>query len=144
MAVFLLSAFLEIGGGWFVWSAVRERKPHFYAAIGCIMLCAYGFSSTLQPLVAASEGEFGRLDAAYGGVFIAVSFVWGRVVDSLELDLGDAIGSVLCLAGVAVILAWPRSPGASCIAGASASAANTTTIQAIDVSNCSSIATASS
>lgn len=109
VAVFAISAVFEIGGGWFVWKAVREHKPHYFAAVGCALLVAYGFAPTFQPKAAAAAGEFGRLDAAYGGVFIAFSFLWGRVVDNMSLNLGDAIGSLLCLAGVVVILAWPRS-----------------------------------
>ena len=63
-------------------------------------------SSSGQP-PAAGEA-FGRLDAAYGGVFIAMSFAWGRFVDGVHLDNGDRIGAALCLAGVAVITGWRR------------------------------------
>ena len=41
------------------------------------------------------------------GVFIGMSFLWGRIFDGMKLDMGDLIGSLLCLAGVIVIMAWP-------------------------------------
>jgi small multidrug resistance family-3 protein len=124
-ALFLLAGLGEIGGGWLVWQAVRERKPWWWAALGGACLVAYGFVPTLQP--AAAGDEFGRIDAAYGGMFIGMSFAWGRALDGMRLDLGDLIGGCLCLAGVVVILAWPRAPGAArmgcgCADGANASA----------------------
>jgi small multidrug resistance family-3 protein len=111
-AVFVFSGLLEIGGGWLVWQTVRERHPWWWALIGAAVLGGYGFAQTLQP--AAAGEEFGRIDAAYGGVFIAMSFLWGRAVDGMRLDLGDLIGGALCLAGVIVILAWPRTDGQAC------------------------------
>ena len=88
-------------------------------ALCCLHVHADGFVLTLQPQAAGNE--FGRLDAAYGGVFIGMSFLWGRVFDKMQLDCGDLIGSVLCLAGVVVILAWPRGDAAVCRKAANAS-----------------------
>src|SRR5688572_22322739 len=36
----------------------------------------YGFVATLQP-----DANFGRILAAYGGVFVAGSLAWGMVID---------------------------------------------------------------
>ena len=102
--LFLLAAVCEIGGGWLVWQAVRERRPAWWAAVGSALLVLYGFSITLQPLE-----EFGRLYAVYGGLFIACSFLWARVFDGFRPDLGDAVGCALCLAGAGAILFWPRA-----------------------------------
>ena len=137
VALFVVSAVFEIGGGWFVWKAVREQKPHYFAAIGCVLLVAYGFAPTLQPAAAAGEGDFGRLDAAYGGVFIAASFLWGRVVDNMKLTLGDAIGSTLCLVGVLIILAWPRGGSDHCSRNANSTNINGIATTTIDGHNCS-------
>lgn len=106
-ALFVLSGLAEIGGGWLVWRHVREGASWMHGAAGALALALYGFIVTQQP-PAAGEA-FGRLDAAYGGVFIAMSFAWGRFVEGVHLDAGDKIGAALCLAGVVVIMGWRRS-----------------------------------
>lgn len=63
----------------------------------------YGFVATLQP-----EAHFGRILAAYGGIFVAGSLAWGVVVDKFHPDRWDIIGAAICLFGVAVIMYAPR------------------------------------
>jgi small multidrug resistance family-3 protein len=46
-----------------------------------IALSLHGFVATLQP-----DANFGRILAAYGGVFVAGSLAWGMVVDGLRPD----------------------------------------------------------
>ena len=101
--LFLAAGIAEIGGGWLVWKAVREGAPRWWAACGGLVLAAYGFIPCLQPI-----DDFGRLYAAYGGVFIGMSFAWARIVDGMALDRGDVIGSAVALIGVAIVLLWPR------------------------------------
>ena len=130
-ALFVLAGLFEIGGGWLVWQAIRSGKPWWWALLGGATLVGYGFVPTLQP--PQSGNEFGRLDAAYGGVFIGMSFLWGRIFDGMKLDMGDLIGSLLCLAGVIVIMAWPRGEGTQSPCGgvfAACNATNTTTLYA--------------
>ena len=103
--LFLASGIAEIGGGWLVWRAVREGAPWWWAAFGAVALVVYGFIPCLQPF-----DSFGRLYAAYGGVFIAMSFGWGQLFDGMVCDRGDIIGSAVALAGVAIVLFWPRGP----------------------------------
>ena len=69
-----------------------------------VALGIYGFVATLQP-----DANFGRILAAYGGVFVAGSLAWGMVVDKFRPDRWDVIGAVICLVGVAVIMYGPRS-----------------------------------
>jgi len=101
--LFFVAGLAEIGGGWLVWKAVRENKPLWWAAAGALILIAYGFIPTLQPLE-----DFGRLYAVYGGVFIGMSFGWGYFFDGVVPDRGDVVGSTIALIGVYVILFWPR------------------------------------
>ena len=101
--LFFAAGLAEIGGGWLVWKAVREGAPRWWAACGGLVLAAYGFIPCLQPI-----DDFGRLYAAYGGIFIGMSFAWARVVDGMALDKGDVIGSAVALIGVAIVLLWPR------------------------------------
>jgi len=101
--LFALSAIAEIGGAWLIWQAVREGKGWWWAGLGVIALGIYGFVATLQP-----DAHFGRILAAYGGVFVAGSLAWGVLVDGFRTDRWDLIGAFLCLAGVAVIMFAPR------------------------------------
>jgi small multidrug resistance family-3 protein len=104
IALFLLAAFAEIGGAWLVWQGVREHRGLLFAGAGVLALGAYGFVATLQP-----DPHFGRILAAYGGVFVAGSLAWGMLVDGFRPDRWDLLGALLCLAGVAVIMYAPRS-----------------------------------
>jgi small multidrug resistance family-3 protein len=103
IALFAVAAVAEIGGAWLVWQAVREGRPWHWAALGGVALVTYGFVATGQP-----DGNFGRVLAAYGGVFVAGSLAWGVVFDGFRPDRWDAIGAAICLAGVAVIMYAPR------------------------------------
>ena len=69
-----------------------------------LALGVYGFVATLQP-----DANFGRILAAYGGVFVAGSLAWGMVADGFRPDRFDVIGALICLVGVAVIMYAPRS-----------------------------------
>ena len=47
--------------------------------------------------------------AAYGGVFIIGSLIWGMVFDDFRPDRYDLIGAAICLVGVATIMYAPRT-----------------------------------
>jgi small multidrug resistance family-3 protein len=101
--LFLLAALAEIGGAWLVWQGVREHRGLLWAGAGVVALGAYGFVATLQP-----DPHFGRILAAYGGVFVVGSLLWGVVLDGFRPDRFDYLGATLCLAGVVVIMYVPR------------------------------------
>jgi small multidrug resistance family-3 protein len=103
IGLFVLAAVAEIGGAWLVWQGVREHRGLLFVGAGVLALGAYGFVATLQP-----DPNFGRILAAYGGVFVAGSLVWGMVADGFRPDRYDLTGALLCLAGVAVIMYAPR------------------------------------
>ena len=103
IGLFVLAALAEIGGAWLVWQGVREHRAVAFIGAGIAALAAYGFVATLQP-----DANFGRILAAYGGVFVAGSLAWGRVVDGFRPDRFDLAGSAVCLVGVAVIMYAPR------------------------------------
>jgi small multidrug resistance family-3 protein len=102
--LFVLAAIAEIGGAWLIWQGVREHKGWVWMGAGVVALGLYGFVATLQP-----EANFGRILAAYGGVFVAGSLVWGMVVDGFRPDRFDVVGALVCLIGVAVIMYAPRT-----------------------------------
>jgi small multidrug resistance family-3 protein len=69
-----------------------------------VALAAYGFVATAQP-----DAHFGRILAAYGGVFVAGSLAWGVVFDNFRPSRNDLVGAAVCLIGVAIIMYAPRS-----------------------------------
>jgi len=100
---FVLAGLCEIGGGYLVWLWLREGKPVWFALVGAVVLVLYGVIPTFQP------AHFGRVYAAYGGVFIVLSILWGWQVDRIMPDRYDLIGGGVALLGVAIIMYWPRS-----------------------------------
>ncbi|MEU7038194.1 YnfA family protein [Streptomyces sp. NPDC046237] len=102
-ALFAVAALFEIGGAWLVWQGVREHRGWIWIGAGIAALGIYGFVATLQP-----DAEFGRILAAYGGVFVAGSLAWGMVADGYRPDRWDIAGALICLAGMAVIMYAPR------------------------------------
>jgi small multidrug resistance family-3 protein len=103
IALFVLAALCEIGGAWLIWQGVREHRGVAWIGAGIAALGAYGFVATLQ-----EDAEFGRILAAYGGIFVAGSLAWGMAVDGFRPDRFDVIGAAICLVGVAVIMYVPR------------------------------------
>lgn len=104
LLLFAVAAVAEIGGAWLVWQGVREHRGWSWALLGVVALGSYGFVATLQP-----DAHFGRILAAYGGVFVAGSLAWGAAVDGFRPDRWDVAGALICLAGVTVIMYFPRA-----------------------------------
>ncbi|GHJ16419.1 YnfA family protein [Micromonospora sp. AKA38] len=102
--LFLVAALAEIGGAWLVWQGWRENRGLLWIAGGIIALGVYGFVATFQP-----DPNFGRILAAYGGVFVAGSLAWGMLVDKFRPDRYDLAGATICLVGVAIIMYAPRA-----------------------------------
>lgn len=103
IALFVLAAIAEIGGAWLIWQGAREGKGLIWIGLGVISLGVYGFMASLQP-----DPTFGRVLAAYGGVFIAGSLAWAMIFDRFTPDRYDLIGAAICLMGVGVIMYGPR------------------------------------
>src|SRR3990170_808905 len=103
LLLFGLAAVAEIGGAWLIWQGVREHRGLIWVGAGIAALAAYGFVATLQ-----DDRNFGRILAAYGGVFVAGSLAWGMIADGFRPDRFDVIGAAVCLVGVAVIMYAPR------------------------------------
>jgi small multidrug resistance family-3 protein len=99
IALFIAAAIAEIGGAYLVWIGLRENKGALFVALGGLTLAIYGVVASLQP-----SHEFGRVLAAYGGVFIVGSLLWGVVFDGFRPDVADFAGAGICLVGVAVIM----------------------------------------
>ena len=103
LLIFLAAGLCEIGGGYLVWLWLRDRRSAMLGALGGLLLFAYGALPTLQP------AHFGRVYAAYGGVFVVLSLLWGWWIDGHRPDTPDTLGAALCMVGVGVIMYWPRT-----------------------------------
>jgi small multidrug resistance family-3 protein len=103
IGLFVAAALAEIGGAYLVWIGLRDDRGFLPVALGVAALGLYGVIAALQP-----ENEFGRVLAAYGGVFIVGSIAWGMVFDSFHPDRYDLAGAAICLAGVGVVMYAPH------------------------------------
>jgi len=104
LVYFILAGLAEIGGGYLIWLWLRESKSLWLGVIGGIILVFYGIIPTLQ-----ASPNFGRIYAAYGGVFVVMSILWGWKIDNKIPDNYDLIGAGICLVGIAIIMYAPRS-----------------------------------
>jgi small multidrug resistance family-3 protein len=102
IALFFVAALAEIGGGYMIWKWLRERKGVLFGILGGIVLFIYGVIPTFQP------AQFGRVYAAYGGIFIISSILWGILVDRKKPDRYEILGSVIAVMGAAIIFYAPR------------------------------------
>jgi small multidrug resistance family-3 protein len=90
---FVAAGLCEIGGGYLVWLWLRENRSPWYAAVGAVVLVLYGVIPTLQP------ANFGRVYAAYGGIFIVLALLWGWRVDKVIPDRFDVVGGAIAQLG---------------------------------------------
>ncbi len=101
---FVLAGVFEIGGGYLIWMWLREGKGILWGAFGAILLILYGIIPTLQP----PNANFGRVYATYGGIFIALSILWGFKVENIIPDKFDLIGGTIAVIGALIIMYAPR------------------------------------
>ncbi|HET6589351.1 MAG TPA: YnfA family protein [Candidatus Nitrosocosmicus sp.] len=102
VGLFVFAALLEIGGGYLVWLWLKERKRISFGLIGGVFLFIYGIIPTLQP------SNFGRVYAAYGGIFVVMAIAWGLLIDKKRPDRYEIIGGTIVLIGTAIIFYAPR------------------------------------
>jgi small multidrug resistance family-3 protein len=102
ITLFFVAAVAEIGGGYMIWKWLRERKGVLFGILGGIVLFIYGVIPTFQP------AQFGRVYAAYGGIFIVSSILWGIFVDKKKPDRYEVIGSLTAILGAIIIFYAPR------------------------------------
>jgi small multidrug resistance family-3 protein len=103
LSLFFVAAIAEISGGYLVWSWIRKKKRLIVGLGGGVILFIYGIIPTLQP------ANFGRVYAAYGGIFIVFSILWGILIDKKKPDRDEIIGSFIVLAGAVMIYYAPRT-----------------------------------
>ncbi|MBK9472876.1 MAG: YnfA family protein [bacterium] len=104
VAVFVAAAFFEIAGCFSFWAWLRLSRPWWIVLPGVVSLALFALC-----LTRVETAHAGRAYAAYGGIYIATSLVWLRVVEGVMPDRWDFLGSVICVLGALVILLAPRS-----------------------------------
>lgn len=104
LGLFVVAAVAEIGGAYLVWQAIRNDRGWLVGLAGAAALGLYGVIATFQP-----ADEFGRIFAAYGGIFIAGSIAWGAVFEGFRPDRWDVVGAAVCLVGMSLIMFGPRT-----------------------------------
>jgi small multidrug resistance family-3 protein len=102
IGLFFAAALFEIGGGYLVWLWLKEKRSWVVGLFGGVILFFYGVIPTLQP------AHFGRVYAAYGGIFIFSSIIWGAIVDKKKPDKYEIIGATITLIGALIIFFAPR------------------------------------
>ena len=103
ISLFVLAGLCEIGGGYLIWLWIRAGRGIEFAVLGAILLILYGIIPTLQ------TANFGRVYAAYGGVFIMLALLWGWQIDKVVPDRFDILGAAVAMMGVFIIMYWPRT-----------------------------------
>lgn len=102
LVLFFVAALFEIGGGYLIWLWLRENKRRLFGFLGAVALFIYAIILGLQ------SADFGRVYAAYGGIFIASSIVWGLIIDKKKPDRYEIIGAGIALIGAAIMMYAPR------------------------------------
>ncbi|MDQ4074404.1 MAG: YnfA family protein [Thermoproteota archaeon] len=102
LGLFAVAALAEIGGGYLVWQWLREKRRFTLGLAGALILFLYGIIPTLQP------SSFGRVYAAYGGIFVVMAIIWGLIVDKKRPDRFEVIGGTIVLLGASLIFYYPR------------------------------------
>jgi small multidrug resistance family-3 protein len=100
--LFAIAAFFEISGAYFVYKWLKEKKTPIIGILGGLILFFYGITQTFQ------LANFGRTYAAYGGIFVISTLIWGAIVDRKKPDKYEIIGMIVILLGVIIIFFIPR------------------------------------
>lgn len=103
VGLFMVAGLAEIAGGWLVWQWIRSGQSLAWGIGGGILLFFYGVIPTLQ-----REPNFGRVYAAYGGIFVVLSLIWAWYFDQWQPDQFDLLGGLIVLVGVFIIM-WGRN-----------------------------------
>lgn len=99
---FIITGIAELGGAYLIWLWLREGKSAWYALAGAGVLFIYGILPTFQP------SNFGRVQAAYSGIFMLIALFWGWGIDKVTPDRFDIIGALIALFGMGIIMYAPR------------------------------------
>jgi small multidrug resistance family-3 protein len=101
LMLFIAAGLCEIGGGYLLFRWWNEDLSFGRFFGGALLLVAYGIIAANQP------AHFGRVYAAYGGIFVFMSLLWSWGIDQIRPDRWDIIGAALCIVGT-IIIFYPK------------------------------------
>ena len=102
IGIFFFAALLEIGGGYLIWRWLKNHQGKIVGITGGLILFSYAIVMTLQP------ENFGKVYAAYGGIFVVSSIMWGYWIHNKNPDRFEIFGSIVVLIGIAIMFYFPR------------------------------------
>jgi small multidrug resistance family-3 protein len=102
LVLFAATALAEILGCYLPYLWLKQNGSILLLIPAALSLALFAWLLTLHPTAA------GRTYAAYGGVYICVAVLWLWLVDGIRPTVWDITGSVVALAGMAIIMFAPR------------------------------------
>jgi small multidrug resistance family-3 protein len=100
--LFSLTALAEIVGCYCVYAWLRLNSSIFLLIPAILSLAVFAWLLTLHP------SHAGRVYAAYGGVYVAMSIVWLWLFEKQTPDIYDLSGLVITLIGMSIIAFGPH------------------------------------
>ena len=100
--LFLATAVAEILGCYLPYLWLKQEGSGWLLIPAAASLALFAWLLTLHPTAA------GRTYAAYGGVYIFVAVLWLWAIDGIRPTAWDVVGSLVALAGMAIIMFGPR------------------------------------
>jgi len=103
LLLYVVTALAEIIGCYLPYLYLKQSKSVWLLVPGTLSLALFAWLLSLHPTAA------GRTYAAYGGVYIAVAILWLWIVDGIQPNRWDILGSTVALAGMAIIIWAPKN-----------------------------------
>ena len=100
--LFVVTAIAEIAGCYLPYLWLKQGGSVWLLVPAAASLALFAWLLTLHPTAA------GRTYAAYGGVYVFVAILWLWSVEGIRPTPWDVAGSLVALAGMAIIMFCPR------------------------------------
>ena len=101
--LFVITALAEIVGCYLPYLWLKKGQSAWLLLPAAASLATFAWLLTLHPTAA------GRVYAAYGGVYVAVSLLWLWQVDGVRPTSWDVAGVFVSIVGMAIIALGPRA-----------------------------------
>ncbi|MBL8496229.1 YnfA family protein [Nitrosomonas sp. JL21] len=103
LLLFFLTAIAEIIGCYLPYLWLTQGKSVWLLIPAGLSLAIFVWLLSLHPASA------GRVYAAYGGVYVFVAILWLWGIDGIKPTLWDIVGSLVSIAGMAIIMFSPKA-----------------------------------